>query len=87
MAAQREMPRASHFEVNGRTKRPAASSPWLDRPFGRADGEQLEPLMRCEGGRVIGGWRPTVAREVAEAGPQRDDERQDRRRAARAPCR
>ena len=49
MAAQREMPRASHFEVDGRTKRPAASSPWLDRPFGRADGEQLEPLMRCEG--------------------------------------
>ena len=38
--------------------------------------------MRCEGGRVIGGWRPTVAREVAEAGPQRDDARQDRRQAA-----
>ena len=31
---------------------------------------------------MIGGWRPTVGREVAEAGPQRDDERQDRRQAA-----
>ena len=38
--------------------------------------------MRCAGGRVIGGWRPTVARAVAEAGPQRDDARQDRRQAA-----
>ena len=30
MASQREMPRASHFEVDGRTKRPAASSPYMD---------------------------------------------------------
>ena len=39
-------------------------------------------MMRCEGGRVIGGWRPTVAREVADTGPQRGDERPDRRQAA-----
>ena len=31
---------------------------------------------------MIGGGRPTVARAVAEAGPQRDDERQDRRQVA-----
>ena len=44
-------------------------------------------MMRCEGGRVIGGWRLTVAPEVAETGPQREDERQDGRHAPLEPAR